>query len=111
MKGTWKNPAIGSPRADVVLTAPQAGVPLLFIEVDNCTEEAVLFAAKFDKYARFFLRQDKDKDTDNVEKPLWRTRWTTYARGRGLRVGASAGPAGLPPDWPALRPEPDGPGS
>ncbi|MFD5634824.1 replication-relaxation family protein [Streptomyces sp. NPDC127077] len=75
VKGTWKNPAIGSPRADVVLTAPQAGVPLLFIEVDNCTEEAVLVAAKLDKYARFFLRQEKD--TDGVEKPMWRTRWTT----------------------------------
>ncbi|MGC4987415.1 replication-relaxation family protein [Streptomyces sp. DT193] len=75
VKGTWKNPAIGSARADVVLTAPEAGVPLLFIEVDNCTEEAVLVAAKFDKYARFFLRQEKD--TDGIEKPLWRTRWTT----------------------------------
>ncbi|WP_346164489.1 hypothetical protein [Streptomyces bangladeshensis] len=29
VKGTWKNPAIGSARADVVLTAPEAGVPLL----------------------------------------------------------------------------------
>ncbi|MFD5820258.1 replication-relaxation family protein [Streptomyces sp. NPDC127038] len=77
VKGTWKNPAIGSPRADVVLTAPQAGVPLLFIEVDNCTEEAPLIAAKFDKYARFFLR--KEKDTDGIEKPMWCTRWTTPA--------------------------------
>uniref|UniRef100_UPI002F906EB1 replication-relaxation family protein n=1 Tax=Streptomyces sp. NBC_01553 TaxID=2975877 RepID=UPI002F906EB1 len=74
VKGTWKNPAIGSARADIVLTAPEAGVPLLFIEADNCTEEAVLIAAKFDKYARFFQRQEKD--TDNVEKPLWRTRWS-----------------------------------
>jgi hypothetical protein len=54
VKGTWKNPAIGSARADVVVIAPDDGVPLLFIEVDNCTEEAVLIAAKFDKYARFF---------------------------------------------------------
>ncbi|MEU4173368.1 replication-relaxation family protein [Streptomyces sp. NPDC026665] len=75
VKGTWKNPAIGSPRADVVLSAPEAGVALLFIEVDNCTEEAPLIAAKFDKYNRFFLRQEKD--TDGIEKPLWRTRWTT----------------------------------
>lgn len=74
VKGTWKNPAIGSARADVVLTAPEAGVPLLFIEVDNCTEEAVLIAAKFDKYARFFKR--KEKDTDGIEKPMWRTRWS-----------------------------------
>ncbi|MFJ5787942.1 replication-relaxation family protein [Streptomyces hydrogenans] len=77
VKGTWKNPAIGSVRADLVLTAPQAGVPLLFIEVDNCTEEAALVAAKFDKYLRFFLR--KEKDTDGVERPLWRTRWSAPA--------------------------------
>ncbi|WP_405915228.1 replication-relaxation family protein [Streptomyces sp. NBC_00728] len=74
MKGTWKNPAIGSARADVVLTAPDDGVPLLFIEVDNCTEEAALVAVKFDKYARFFTR--KEKDTDGIEKPLWRTCWS-----------------------------------
>ncbi|CAM5553967.1 hypothetical protein SBADM41S_11274 [Streptomyces badius] len=74
VKGTWKNPAIGSARADVVLTAPEAGVPLLFIEADNCTEEAVLIARKFDKYMRFFRRQEKD--TDGKEKPMWRTRWS-----------------------------------
>ncbi|MFD3424141.1 replication-relaxation family protein [Streptomyces decoyicus] len=75
VKGTWKNPAIGSARADIVVIAPEAGVPLLFIEADNCTEEAVLIAAKFDKYARFFQR--KEKDTDGIEKPMWRTRWST----------------------------------
>lgn len=32
---------IGSARVDVVLTAPEAGVSLLFIEADNCTEDAV----------------------------------------------------------------------
>ncbi|MGW6362181.1 replication-relaxation family protein [Streptomyces sp. NPDC055092] len=77
VKGTWKNPAIGSARADVVVTAPGDGVPLLFIEVDNCTEEAVLIAAKFDKYARFFKREEKD--TDGIEKPMWRTRWSAPA--------------------------------
>ncbi|WP_243762136.1 replication-relaxation family protein [Streptomyces sp. Tu 3180] len=35
-------------------------MPLLFIEVDNCTEEAVLIAAKFDEYARFFQRMGKE---------------------------------------------------
>ncbi|WP_411093623.1 replication-relaxation family protein [Streptomyces sp. 049-1] len=74
VKGTRKNPAIGSARADLVLTAPEAGVPLLFIEADNCTEEAALIAAKFDKYARFFQRQEKD--TDSIVKPMWRTRWS-----------------------------------
>ncbi|WP_446044678.1 replication-relaxation family protein [Streptomyces olivaceus] len=84
VEGTWKNPTIGRARADVVLTAPQAGLPLLFIEVDNCTEEAVLIAAKFDKYARFFQRQDKD--TDGIEKPLWRTRWSAPAANEYERV-------------------------
>ncbi|MHC3455713.1 replication-relaxation family protein [Streptomyces prasinus] len=84
VKGTWKNPAIGSTRADVVLTVPEAGVPLLFIEVDNRTEEAVLIARKFDKYARFFLRQEKD--TDGFEKPLWRTRWSAPAPDEYERV-------------------------
>ncbi|MHB6904847.1 replication-relaxation family protein [Streptomyces sp. DB-54] len=74
VKGTWKNPAIGSARADVVLTAPEAGLPLLFIEADNCTEGAALIAAKFDKYARFF--KQKEKDADGIDKPMWRTRWS-----------------------------------
>ncbi|MEU5836339.1 replication-relaxation family protein [Streptomyces diacarni] len=74
VKGTWKNPAIGSVRADITLTAPEDGVPLLFIEADNCTEPATLIAAKFDKYARFFKRAEKD--TDGIEKPMWRTRWS-----------------------------------
>lgn len=51
VKGTWKNPVIGSARADIVVTAPDEGVPLLFIEVDNCTEEVALTTAKFDKYS------------------------------------------------------------
>ncbi|WP_020123136.1 hypothetical protein [Streptomyces canus] len=48
-------------------------MPLLFIEADNCTEDAALIAAKFDKYARSFKRMEKD--TDGIDKPLWRTRW------------------------------------
>ncbi|WP_331743797.1 hypothetical protein OG762_48525 (plasmid) [Streptomyces sp. NBC_01136] len=75
--GTWKNPGIGSTRADLVLIAPEAGVPLLFIEADNCTEDATIIAAiiagKFDNYLRFCQR--KVKDTDGHEKPMWRTRW------------------------------------
>ncbi|MFE9679539.1 replication-relaxation family protein [Streptomyces sp. NPDC006259] len=72
--GTWKNPGVGSAWADIVLTAPEAGLPLLFIEADNCTEEAPVIAAKFDKYMRHFHR--KAKDTDGHEKPMWRTRWS-----------------------------------
>ncbi|WP_329581003.1 replication-relaxation family protein [Streptomyces sp. NBC_01361] len=56
VKGTWKNPAIGSARADVVVIAPDDNVPLLLIEVDNCTEEAVLIAAKFDSDSRCWTR-------------------------------------------------------
>ncbi|WP_404200370.1 hypothetical protein [Streptomyces tauricus] len=48
--GTWKNPGVGCAWADVVLTAPEAGLPLLFIETDNCTEDASIIAAKFDEY-------------------------------------------------------------
>lgn len=72
--GTWSSPARGSARADLVLTAPGAGVPLLFIEVDNCTEDAAVIADKFTKYLRFFPR--RVKDTDGTETPLWRLRWS-----------------------------------
>lgn len=65
VKGTWKNPAVGSAHADVVVTAPHDGVPLLFIEVDNCTEEPPFIAATFDKHVRFFLR--KGRGTDGIE--------------------------------------------
>jgi hypothetical protein len=52
LKGAWRNPAVGSARADLVVVAPQDGVPLLFVEVDNWTEEATLIAGKFTKYQR-----------------------------------------------------------
>jgi hypothetical protein len=61
-------------RADIVLTSPQEGVPLLFIEVDNCHETAEGIADELQKYARFFRR--KVKDTDGMERPMWRTRWS-----------------------------------
>ncbi len=38
----------------MVLVAPEAGLPLLFIEADNCTEEAPVIAAQFDKYMSHF---------------------------------------------------------
>ncbi|MFF8960773.1 replication-relaxation family protein [Streptomyces sp. NPDC014894] len=77
--GTWSAPGKGGAQADIVLTAPQHGVPLLFIEVDNCHETAEELAAKLEKYARFFRR--KAKDTDGREKPLWRTRWAVTDAG------------------------------
>ncbi|MFE6973000.1 replication-relaxation family protein [Streptomyces sp. NPDC057682] len=72
--GTWNTPGKGGAQADLVLTAPQDGVPLLFIEVDNCHETADELADKLEKYARFYRR--KVKDTDGKERPMWRTRWT-----------------------------------
>ncbi|WP_371665050.1 replication-relaxation family protein [Streptomyces sp. NBC_01241] len=72
--GTWNAPGKGGAQADIVLTASQDHVPLLFIEVDNCHETAEELADKLEKYARFFRR--KMKDTDGKERPMWRTRWT-----------------------------------
>ena len=46
----------------------------MFIEADNCTEDASVIALKFDKYMRHFHR--KTKDTDGQDKPMWRTRWS-----------------------------------
>ncbi|MFE9558209.1 hypothetical protein ACFYMW_38645 [Streptomyces sp. NPDC006692] len=73
--GTWNAPGKGGAQADIVLTASQDGVPLLFIEVDNCHETAEELAAKLEKHARFFRR--KVKDTDGRERPMWRTRWSS----------------------------------
>ncbi|GGP00259.1 replication-relaxation family protein [Wenjunlia tyrosinilytica] len=75
--GTWNAPGKGGAQADIVLTAPQDDVPLLFIEVDNCHETAEEIADKLEKYARFFKR--RMKDTDGRERPMWRTRWTVPA--------------------------------
>ncbi|MFC8996241.1 replication-relaxation family protein [Streptomyces rochei] len=71
--GTWANPGKGGAQADIVITAPEDGVPLLFVEIDNCFESAQVLAAKIDKYMRFGQR--KVKDVDGKERPMWRTRW------------------------------------
>ncbi|MFJ9968889.1 hypothetical protein [Streptomyces avermitilis] len=71
--GTWSNPGRGGAQAAIVITAPEDGVPLLFVETDNCFESAQVLAAKIDKYMRFCQR--KVKDVDGKERPMWRTRW------------------------------------
>ncbi|MGW7825017.1 replication-relaxation family protein [Streptomyces puniciscabiei] len=71
--GTWSNPGKGGAQADIVITVPEDGVPLLFVEIDNCFESAQELAAKIDKYMRFCRR--KVKDVDGRERPMWRTRW------------------------------------
>lgn len=76
--GTWATPGRGSVQADIVVTASGSGVPLLFVEVDNCFEDAAVLVEKVDRYARFFARTSK---TGNKELAMWRQRWT------GLRDG------------------------
>ncbi|MEW2527575.1 replication-relaxation family protein [Streptomyces sp. NPDC047071] len=71
--GTWSAPGKGGAQADIVLTAPEDGVPLLFVEVDNCYETGQVLAGKIEKYMRFFQRTVKD--SDGTERPMWRTRW------------------------------------
>ncbi|MFF4484683.1 replication-relaxation family protein [Streptomyces sp. NPDC021218] len=58
--GTFTAPGKGSLRADAVLQAPEDGVPVLFVEVDNHTEPAATVAAKISRYRRFFQRKVKD---------------------------------------------------
>ncbi|MET8787970.1 replication-relaxation family protein [Streptomyces sp. NPDC004589] len=68
-------PSVGRNRSavqtDAVLHAPDAGVPVLLVEVDNCTETADVLAAKFDRYLRFFRVRAKDHKGRDI--PLWRT--------------------------------------
>ncbi|MEU9706182.1 hypothetical protein [Streptomyces sp. NPDC047981] len=81
--GTWNAPGNGGDQAGLVLTAPQDGVPLLFIEVDSCHETTEEFADKLG-YARFFRR--KENDTDGKERPKWRTRWNAPETWTGDRT-------------------------
>lgn len=71
--GTWARPGHGGVQADLVVTAPEDGAPLLFVEVDNCHMTAEQLAAKVSRYLRFFQR--RVKDTDGVVREMWRTRW------------------------------------
>ncbi|MGW7620814.1 replication-relaxation family protein [Streptomyces antimycoticus] len=77
--GTFTAPGKGSLRADAVLQAPEDGVPVLFVEVDNHTEPAATVAAKIDRYRRFFQRKVKDHQGRDVE--LWSTVWEDSGRG------------------------------
>jgi hypothetical protein len=65
-------------RADAVLQAPEAGLPVLFVEVDNCTESADTLAAKFEKYLRYFRL--KSKNPLGSESPVWRTQYPSTRR-------------------------------
>ncbi len=78
VSGTLTAPSKGSPRADAVLTAPEAGVPVLFVEVDNGTEPREIVAGKIHKYRRFFRRTVKD--TDGRDIPMWQTLYSDHSR-------------------------------
>ncbi|WP_234307022.1 replication-relaxation family protein, partial [Streptomyces sp. NRRL F-2890] len=71
--GTWTMAGRGGAQADAVLTAPEHGLPLLFVEVDTCHMDAQRIAAKLDKYMRFFKRTVKNDR--NRQTSMWRTRW------------------------------------
>ncbi|WP_405817434.1 hypothetical protein OG705_00300 [Streptomyces sp. NBC_00838] len=62
LAGTWTTPRRAAVYADIVLTAPEDGIPLLFIEADNRHETPQKIAAKFHGYQRFFRRTVKDTD-------------------------------------------------
>ncbi|WP_353962458.1 replication-relaxation family protein [Streptomyces sp. NBC_01221] len=58
--GAFAAPGKGSLRSDAVLRAPEDGVPVLFVEVDNHTEPPVTVARKIERYQRFFQRTVKE---------------------------------------------------
>ncbi|MER0429571.1 replication-relaxation family protein [Streptomyces microflavus] len=78
VSGTFTTPARGSLRADAVLTAPEAGVPVLFVEVDNHTEPDAVVAWKIESYRRFFQRTTKDHR--GRDAPFWQTLWDDSGR-------------------------------
>ncbi|MET8038756.1 replication-relaxation family protein [Streptomyces sp. NPDC005345] len=65
-------------RVDAVLQAPDAGLPVLFVEVDNCTEPADVLAAKFEKYIRYF--RARIKSSLGTEMPAWRAHYRPSGR-------------------------------
>ncbi|WP_406210876.1 replication-relaxation family protein [Streptomyces sp. NBC_01017] len=71
-------------RADAVLHAPEAGAPVLLLEVDNCTESPETVAAKFDRYRRYFRLTAKGSQGRDV--PVWRTLYPPD-RARGPPAG------------------------
>ncbi|GAB2891980.1 hypothetical protein [Streptomyces mayteni] len=71
--GTWATAGRGGAQADAVLAAPEAGVPLLFVEVDTCHMDAQRIATKLGKYMRFLQR--RVTDVDGKQRAMWRTRW------------------------------------
>ncbi|MEV0376037.1 replication-relaxation family protein, partial [Streptomyces sp. NPDC050636] len=88
VSGTLTTPGKNSPRADAVLTAPEAGVPVMFVEVDNGTESPVVLAHKTDRYREFLRRTVKPPTLSPnhyarpAEKPIpmWETLYGPLGR-------------------------------
>ncbi|MFJ9634969.1 replication-relaxation family protein [Streptomyces sp. NPDC101175] len=67
-----------SVRADLVLRAPEAGLPVLLLEVDRCTEADEVLAAKFARYHQFFRLRTKDAGGRAV--PVWQSLYPPTGR-------------------------------
>jgi hypothetical protein len=67
--GTWGTPGRGAVQADLLVSAPDTGTPLLFVEVDRATMGPERVAQKVAAYQRFFERRDRQGEL------WWRTRW------------------------------------
>lgn len=93
-----------SVRTDAVLRAPEAGLSVLLVEVDRCTEADDVLAAKFARYHEFFRVQVKDHSLAVAHGgqgvPLWQTHYPPTGRAGyppvlvvfdpGTRVGEQA---------------------
>ncbi|MFI9080935.1 replication-relaxation family protein [Streptomyces sioyaensis] len=88
VSGTLTTPGKNSPRADTVLTAPEAGLPVTFVEVDNGTENPVVLSYKAARYREFFRRTVKpptpspNRYVQPAEKPIpmWETLYGPLGR-------------------------------
>ncbi|MGW9171066.1 replication-relaxation family protein [Streptomyces decoyicus] len=87
VSGTLTTPGKNSPRADAVLTAPEAGVPVMFVEVDNGTENPLVLAHKAGRYREFFRRTVKPPTpSPNLHTqtgnpvPMWETLYGPLGR-------------------------------
>ncbi|MCL7496081.1 replication-relaxation family protein [Streptomyces sp. MCA2] len=87
VSGTLTTPGRNSPRADAVLTAPEERLPVMFVEVDNGTENPLALAHKAGRYREFFRRTVKPPSplpTPHAQKresvPMWETLYGPLGR-------------------------------
>ncbi|WP_190144646.1 replication-relaxation family protein [Streptomyces glebosus] len=87
VSGTLTTPGKNSPRADAVLTAPEGGLPVMFVEVDNGTESPLALAHKAGRYCEFFRRTVKPPSPSpnshaqtGKPVPMWETLYGPLGR-------------------------------